>query len=151
MLATSPVHGALPYGLKVLEDGKDAIIEYVTCASNAGLQYLLVRFSSSIVAVHELNGHRDKTWTAKNDVNWLQDLLPSDIPNARILSWGYDANTHSSSQISDEYLYNYGTTLITDLVRKRRATSVLPKLYEKFKFMAKKCADREASYYLYRP
>ena len=51
------------------------------------------------MAVHGLNGHREKTWTV-NNVNWLCDLLPSEVPNARIMSWGYDANTHSTSQIS---------------------------------------------------
>ncbi len=42
----------------------------------------------SIVAVHGLDGHRDKTWTADNDVHWLRDLLPNTIPHARILCWG---------------------------------------------------------------
>ncbi|MCJ1426602.1 hypothetical protein MMC29_004505 [Sticta canariensis] len=72
-------HESLPYGLKVLAEGTDAILD--------------------IVAVHGLNGHREKSWTV-NDVNWLRNFLPSDIPNARILTWGYDANTHicSSSQ-----------------------------------------------------
>ncbi|CAN9179325.1 unnamed protein product [Alternaria alternata] len=49
--------------------------------------------SSAIVAVHGLNGHREKTWTTSGGVNWLRELLPHDLPNARILSWGYDANT----------------------------------------------------------
>jgi len=63
------------------------------------------RIIRSIVAVHGLNGHPKKTWTA-NNVNWLRDFLPPDIPNARILSWGYDANTHSTSTISAQYLFD---------------------------------------------
>jgi hypothetical protein len=55
---------------------------------------ILVLTTVSIVAVHGLNGHRDKTWTAANDVYWLRDLLSSNIPNARIFCWRYDANTH---------------------------------------------------------
>lgn len=78
----------------------------------------------SIVAVHGLNGHREETWTV-NGVNWLRDLLPKDIPNARIFSWGYDANTHSTSPISAQYLYDHATTLISDLCLKRRMTNVL--------------------------
>ena len=53
-----------------------------------------------MVAVHGLNRHREKTWTAGNSVhgaNWLRNLLPHNLLNARILSWGYDVNTHSSS------------------------------------------------------
>ncbi|KAF2176037.1 hypothetical protein K469DRAFT_608537, partial [Zopfia rhizophila CBS 207.26] len=39
-----------------------------------------------IVAVHSLNGHRDKTWTASNGVNWLRDFHPQDLPKTRIIS-----------------------------------------------------------------
>lgn len=60
-----------------------------------------------------------------NDVNWLRDLLPSHIPNARILSWGYDANTHSISSSSAQYLYDHATTLVSDLCLERRLTKVL--------------------------
>lgn len=79
---------------------------------------------NSIVAVHGLNGHREKTWTL-NDINWLRDLLPTVIPNARILSWGYDANTHSTSPISAQYLYDHARTLVSDLVLERKLTKVL--------------------------
>lgn len=77
----------------------------------------------SIVAVHGLNGHRETTWGA-NDVNWLRDFLPADLPNARILTWGYDADTHSTSQISFQYLYNHATTLVSDLCLERSLTKV---------------------------
>ncbi|MCJ1430387.1 hypothetical protein MMC29_008305 [Sticta canariensis] len=91
----------LPIGLKVLAEGIDPVLD--------------------IVAVHGLNGHREKTWTV-NEVNWLRDFLPSDVPRARILTWGYDANTHSTSQISCQYLYDHARTLISDLCLKRRLT-----------------------------
>ncbi|MCJ1429258.1 hypothetical protein MMC29_007171 [Sticta canariensis] len=101
---TKPIHETLPYGLKVLAEGTDPILD--------------------IVAVHGLNGHREKTWTANNDgdVNWLSDFLPSDIPNARILTWGYDANTQSTSRISAQHLYDHAKTLVSDLCLKRRMT-----------------------------
>lgn len=75
-------------------------------------------------AVHGLNGHRDNTWTV-NDKNWLRDFLPADIPNARIYSWGYDANTHSISEISSQHLLDHATTLVSDLCQKRKSTKVL--------------------------
>jgi hypothetical protein len=40
--------------------------------------------------------------TADNSVHWLRDLLPHDLPGARIFNWGYDANTHSGSWVSSE-------------------------------------------------
>ncbi len=76
------------------------------------------------MAIHGLNGHREATWTV-NGVNWLRDLLPLKIPNARIYTWGYDANTHSTSRISAQYLYDHARTLISDLCLKRRMTKVL--------------------------
>ncbi|KAH8702665.1 hypothetical protein GQ44DRAFT_51434 [Phaeosphaeriaceae sp. PMI808] len=75
-----------------------------------------------IVAVHGLNGHCEKTWTASNGVNWLRDLLPQDLPSARIFSWGYDANTHSSSRVSCHYLFNHAQSLVSDLCLERQVT-----------------------------
>jgi hypothetical protein len=70
-----------------------------------------------------LNGHRDKTWTAANDIHWLRDLLSTDIPNARVLCWGYDANTHGD-RVSCQYLYNHATTLVEELNLERTLTKV---------------------------
>jgi hypothetical protein len=44
----------------------------------------------SIIAVHGLDGHRRTSWTANNGVLWLRDLLPSVIPGARVLTYGYN-------------------------------------------------------------
>lgn len=80
--------------------------------------------NGSIVALHGLNGHREKTWTAENGVHWLRDLLPEDLPQARILCWGYDANTHATDRVSWQYLYDHAITLVSDLCRKRKLTNV---------------------------
>jgi hypothetical protein len=106
-----------------LGEGTSPIVEYVHCILKSGFQILIT--SHSIVAIHGLNGHREKTWTASNNILWLRDLLPKDIPNARIFSWGYDANTHSTSHLSAQYLYGHARTLVSDLSRKRRVTKVL--------------------------
>jgi alpha-beta hydrolase superfamily lysophospholipase len=90
-------------GLEVVSDPNNAIID--------------------IVAVHGLNGHRQKTWTASNNIHWLRDLLPDDLPRARIMCWGYDANTHDSSRVSCQYLYDHARNLVSDLCRKRQLTN----------------------------
>jgi protein SERAC1 len=63
---------------------------------------------SSIIAVHGLNGHPLNTWTYvppqkgpgsaldqgeyAQPTLWLRDLLPQKIPNARVMSYGYDSS-----------------------------------------------------------
>ncbi|KAG9656867.1 hypothetical protein KCU64_g5581, partial [Aureobasidium melanogenum] len=92
-----------PQGLEVVAEGQDPIID--------------------IVALHGLNGHREKIWTAENGVHWLRDLLPDDLPYARILCWGYDANTHATDRVSWQYLYDHARTLVSELCRKRTITN----------------------------
>ena len=83
----------------------------------------------SIVAVHGLNGHREKTWTWENTQNqnenvlWLRDLLPGKIPQARVWTWGYDSRTHTKShsdRLTVKSLYDHGKELVFDLDRERR-------------------------------
>lgn len=55
------------------------------------------------MAIHGLGGHPFKTWT-EGDALWLRDFLPSSIPEARILTYGYDSGVafnKSASGISD--------------------------------------------------
>ncbi|KDN65752.1 hypothetical protein CSUB01_07533 [Colletotrichum sublineola] len=91
-----------PLGLAILVEGTDPVVD--------------------IVAIHGLNGHREHTWTATGDKHWLRDFLPADLPNVRILCWGYDANTHSTSGVSCQYLYDHARELVADLSRKRELT-----------------------------
>lgn len=51
---------------------------------------------TSIVAVHGLNPtntelHAELTWTAGGKL-WLRDFLPEQLPNARVLLFGYNSN-----------------------------------------------------------
>lgn len=89
------------------------------------LIYILVH---SLVAVHGLGGHREKTWTAKNGAFWLRDYLPIVVPNARILTYGYDGTSSSSQSLHD-----HAVDLITNLTQLRETTAVsLESLVEEF-------------------
>ena len=77
---------------------------------------------NSIVAVHGLCGHRLASWTAENGVNWLSDLLPSHIPRARVLAYGYDSTAHSSQHITQKILYARSRKLIANLDALRQET-----------------------------
>jgi hypothetical protein len=43
------------------------------------------------VAVHGLDGHHEKTWTAENGKLWLRDFLLAELPYAQIFTFGYDS------------------------------------------------------------
>ncbi|KAI1173201.1 hypothetical protein F4777DRAFT_558875 [Nemania sp. FL0916] len=91
-----------PQGLEVVHEDPQAILD--------------------IVAVHGLNGHREKTWTAANGVHWLRDLLPQNLPGLRVMTWGYDANTHSSRQVNFQYMFQHAEQLVSELTARRKLT-----------------------------
>lgn len=76
----------------------------------------------SIIIVHGPDGC-EKTWTASNGTYWPRDLLPSDIPNARILSWGYDVSTYGDPSS----LLGHARQLLSDLCSERDLTQVRDK------------------------
>ena len=79
---------------------------------------------TSIVAVHGLGGHREKSWTTPRGTNWLQSLLPRDIPNSRIMTWGYDASPSRSPDREPQSLQNVSKKLVLDLFKMRETTKV---------------------------
>lgn len=94
----------VPFGIKVLvdRDGKEP-----DCVD--------------IVAVHGLNGHREKTWRASTTgLNWLSDeqCLQKDIPNARVLAFGYNSRTYFSRSDSD--VRDFASELLAALQANRR-------------------------------
>ncbi|PTB65131.1 hypothetical protein BBK36DRAFT_1121948, partial [Trichoderma citrinoviride] len=62
-------------------------------------------FKVDIIAVHGLNGTLRGTWTDKAaNTLWLEDFLSSAIPDARIMTFGYDSKlmlSHSRDSIED--------------------------------------------------
>jgi hypothetical protein len=52
----------------------------------------------SIVLVPGLGGHVEKTWQSRNDETlWPRDLLPSQIPDARVLGFNYNTTLKRSA------------------------------------------------------
>ncbi|KAG9190339.1 hypothetical protein G6011_08427 [Alternaria panax] len=77
------------YGLETLYDGTHSI---------NGPEDQAV----DIVAIYGLNGNSYLSWThEKTSVLWLKDLLPSDLPRARIFTYGYPAELSFSKSVSD--------------------------------------------------
>ncbi|KAK0123332.1 hypothetical protein ONS96_010326 [Cadophora gregata f. sp. sojae] len=70
-----------------------------------------------VVAVHGLNGHYLNTWTATNaagqKVVWLKDLLPKQLPDARIMSYGYNSALQFSKSVAG--IGTFAEQLLEDL------------------------------------
>lgn len=77
-----------------------------------------------IVFVHGLRGSRLGTWTSSDGkVCWPLDFLGKDIPNARIITWGYDSSiANFFKPASQESIFNHGDTLMSDLSQLRGET-----------------------------
>jgi len=77
--------------------------------------------------VHGLNGHREKSWTdSESKVLWLRDLLPLQLPNARVLTFGYDADTLKlSPSVSQFSLNDHAVSLVDELLRVRAEPEVV--------------------------
>ena len=81
--------------------------------------FLTLNDISSIVAVHGLYGHALQTWTSdQSKALWLRDaeMLPKAIPNARILTWGYNADVHVFlGHTSSDRIMHHAQTLVAQL------------------------------------
>ncbi|VTO85641.1 unnamed protein product [Fusarium graminearum] len=90
-----------PDGVEILVDPPDADVD--------------------IYFVHGLTGNRTSTWTAREQAApWPKTLLPSELPKACILTYGYDAYVVSKSVASSNRLIDHAMNLLTDLTNDRR-------------------------------
>jgi hypothetical protein len=80
----------------------------------------------SIVAVHGLNGDPFRTWTTEESGKmWLGDpsLLPSNLKNSRILTYGYNAMVATMfGKTSSDRILQHAHTLIAQLVADREVS-----------------------------
>ncbi|KAM0360984.1 hypothetical protein ACHAPK_011831, partial [Fusarium culmorum] len=101
-----------PDGVEILVDPPDADVD--------------------IYFVHGLTGNRTSTWTAREQAApWPKTLLPSELPKACILTYGYDAYVVSKSVASSNRLIDHAMNLLTDLTndRRRRNASSRPLIF----------------------
>ncbi|KAH8891083.1 hypothetical protein GQ53DRAFT_842009 [Thozetella sp. PMI_491] len=103
-----------------------------------------------IVFVHGLTGHRRNTWAAggSGTAPWPQSLLPSKIPDARILSFGYDANVIGRrSKLSGNRIGDHAKHLLASLAIQREAdnTNDIPIIFVCHSLGGIVCEDALAS------
>ncbi|MCJ1283103.1 hypothetical protein MMC26_002430 [Xylographa opegraphella] len=91
-----------------------------------------------VVAVHGLNGDPFRTWTWTTEgleKMWLKDptLLPSNMKNSRILTYGYDAMvTAVLGKTSSDRILQHAQTLVAELVADREALAYSASRTSKF-------------------
>ncbi|KAK0611365.1 Alpha/Beta hydrolase protein [Immersiella caudata] len=91
------------YGLMLLAGGLDARPD------DAGTE----QYPVDIIAVHGLNGDAYTTWTHKNGVLWLQDLLPDLLPGCRVFTFGYPSQVVFSTSFAQ--VQEYARQLLSSL------------------------------------
>ncbi|KAJ4326721.1 hypothetical protein N0V84_002837 [Fusarium piperis] len=95
-----PSRPDFPDGLKVLYAGPNDIVD--------------------VCFIHGLSGNRRSTWTAHGRTRpWPKEYLPSMLPGARILTYGYDAYSSRRQDPSVDRLTEHATNLLVDLIAKR--------------------------------
>lgn len=90
--------------------------------------------ASSMLFVHGLNGHRVKTWRSPNsDVSWPKLLLPTEIPSARVLSFGYDARVSDwRGMVSKNRIGNHSMNMLSSLANYREKDNTVGALILNF-------------------
>ena len=98
----------------------------MTVAWNVSL-YTVETKDISIVFVHGLTGSREKTWTHPyTSCFWPELLLFLDIPDARIFTYGYDADVaHFFSQASKSRIGDHAKSLMSELARTRELSDTV--------------------------
>ncbi|XXH05092.1 hypothetical protein Hte_011516 [Hypoxylon texense] len=92
--------GSFPEGIKLWHDCVDAKVD--------------------ICFVHGMTGDRDGTWTADGQIDpWPKVLLPPELSNARLLTFGYDAYVIKKAQPSVNGLQDHANSLIVALAMDR--------------------------------
>lgn len=77
-----------------------------------------------IVLIHGLSGHSYTTWLDKRSGTfWPFDLLRKDVPNARIMTFGYDVDPANFVTAQGD-LRDHAQTLLCELARERKVDPV---------------------------
>jgi hypothetical protein len=88
------------------------------CAAKSNPEY---KADIDVLSVRGLTGDRERTWTHPDALkSWPEFLLPNGFPNARILTFGYDAYVvRKSGPATLNRIRDHATDLLNALARYR--------------------------------
>lgn len=85
--------------------------------------FLSITDQCSIIAVTGLAGHAFGSWKERNgEFMWLRDALPSALPTARIMTYGYGSKLQGST--SDSSFRSYAASLLAQVESARKRPKV---------------------------
>jgi hypothetical protein len=76
----------------------------------------------SVIAVPGLGSHAIGAWKSNNYDVWLRDFLPTDVPNIRVLLYGYDTTLLKSN--SKKSIEDMGRIFLEDIKAFRASNGV---------------------------
>ncbi|MCJ1396165.1 hypothetical protein MMC18_009054 [Xylographa bjoerkii] len=76
---------------------------------------------AEVVFVHGYGGDRFTSWT-RDGICWPRDLLRKDVPNVRVITWGYDTS-------SDATIEDHANNLLLDLEDRSPETRSRPLIF----------------------
>lgn len=78
-----------------------------------GRMDMLLLMCNSVVAVTGLAGHAFGSWSIDHQQMWIRDFLPRDIPNIRVMTYGYNSQLteFKSRQDFDQHAEDFAAGL----------------------------------------
>lgn len=117
-------------GLPMSSGGEDRTASQLTTAEDLHSTGLKIVYTPpdgvaplvDIILIHGLNGNWRKTWLhPNNSVFWPRDLLANDLPGARVLSFGYNADVAKwFGPVGVGSLRSHAISLLSDVADARR-------------------------------
>lgn len=101
----------------------EVTVEYATRLFLYIFFFLSITDQYSIIAVTGLAGHAFGSWKERNgEFMWLRDALPSALPTARIMTYGYDSKLQGST--SDASFGSCAVSLLAQVASARKLPKV---------------------------
>ncbi|KAJ3580205.1 hypothetical protein NPX13_g347 [Xylaria arbuscula] len=116
-------------------EGRPNLIHAISqTEDNTGLKTLYdpterkLEIEVDIICIHGIGGHREGTWTATEPQTgrttlWIKDFLPTQLPNARIMTYGYSSQVFSIKHLTQRILYSHSKALLAALDSNRQDIS----------------------------